>query len=214
MGPPSADPGVTLEGLPDLLTSMTLANKAAQPAAAGSAPPSPKSGGSTTPPPPAIDSETMMMMTTTIQQHRFAELYDLDKRLRSGSYGTVYTCRHKQYQDITYAVKIMDRTKLKPSALESVYREVRIVNELTQAARQQDGRHHGVVQLIDFFVEPNELFMVQVYAAGGDVFDRLTSRRQYTERDARGLALNLLQTVQFLHSRGVVHRDLKPEVGA
>lgn len=46
------------------------------------------------------------------------------------------------------------------------------------------------------------------------MFDRLTCRKQYTERDARDLARILLETIQFLHNHKpccIVHRDLKPE---
>lgn len=46
---------------------------------------------------------------------------------------------------------------------------------------------------------------------GGDVFDRLGKKETYTEREARTLARNLLETIADLHRRGIVHRDLKPE---
>jgi len=165
-------------------------------------------------------SSSKSITTTTCT---FAEVYTTDQKLRSGSYGTVYTCRNKLHPDRTYAVKIMDRSQLKASALESVQKEVEIVHALTRQVQSRSStdsssdnpkRPHHVVELIDFFVEPRQLYMVQEYAAGGDVFDRLTSRRQYTEGDARALALELLETVNFLHSNRpypIVHRDLKPE---
>lgn len=163
---------------------------------------------------PGVDNrkETAAKCVTPV----FAEMYKKDKCLRSGSYGTVYTCRHKRNPDTTYAVKIMDRTKLKPKDIANVFREVSILNELTQSNSSDDTPLH-VIQLVDFFVDHSSFYMVQVFAAGGDVFDRLTSRSQYTERDARDLARNLIQTIGYLHSsqtssKGpIVHRDLKPE---
>jgi tRNA A-37 threonylcarbamoyl transferase component Bud32 len=152
-----------------------------------------------TPMPPGVslgDDSASLNMT-------FEDLYQLGERLRSGSYGVVYTCQHKLNAEKTYAVKILDRTKLKKQDDESVFREVAIMKELAGL--------DNVVQLIDFFVSPEKLYMVQVFAAGGDVFDRLAQRTLYNEKDSRDLAECLLKTIQALHDRKIVHRDLKPE---
>jgi hypothetical protein len=37
----------------------------------------------------------------------------------------------------------------------------------------------NVVQMVDFFISPQYIFGVQVYAAGDDVFERLAQRTQY-----------------------------------
>ena len=133
----------------------------------------------------------------------FEDMYELDERLRSGSYGVVYTCHHKLNAEKQYAVKVLDRTKLKKKDDDGVFREVSIMKELAGV--------DNVVQLIDFFESPEKLFMVQAFAAGGDVFDRLAQRTLYNEKESRDLAECLLKTIQSLHDRRIVHRDLKPE---
>lgn len=133
----------------------------------------------------------------------FDNLYQLEKRLRSGSYGTVYECKHVNHPDQTYAVKIIDRKKLKPKDDKAVFTEVATLRELHNV--------DNVIKIIDFFVEPEKLYMVQMLARGGDVFDRLTARSKYSEGDARNLAVTLITTMAEIHKRTIVHRDLKPE---
>lgn len=46
---------------------------------------------------------------------------------------------------------------------------------------------------------------------GGELFDRIVSKAHYTEKEARDLIKSLLETLNYMHTVGVVHRDLKPE---
>ena len=151
-------------------------------------------------------SETRVILETLFQMKgvsTFDELYKLEKRLRSGSFGTVYECQHVDHPEQLYAVKIIERKKLKPKDDKAVFTEVATLREL------HDVDH--VVKIIDFFVQPDKLFMVQMLARGGDVFDRLTKRSKYSEKDARDLAVTLIRTMGEIHKKTIVHRDLKPE---
>jgi calcium/calmodulin-dependent protein kinase I len=133
---------------------------------------------------------------------KFANDYVLQDRLRSGSYGVVWTTAHKTTQEV-FAVKAIDRTKLKKKEDDGVYREVHIMKDLVEV--------ENIVKLIDFYEDPKTFYVVQYYAKGGDVFDRLAKRTSYTEADARILAEKLLQTMKALHDLKLCHRDMKPE---
>lgn len=41
---------------------------------------------------------------------------------------------------------------------------------------------------------------------GGDLFDRIVDKGRYPEPLARELMRNVLQAVQYLHARNIVHR--------
>jgi hypothetical protein len=47
--------------------------------------------------------------------------------------------------------------------------------------------------------------------AGGELFDRITQKSTYTEKEARDLFKVLVSAIEYMHSMDVVHRDLKPE---
>lgn len=49
--------------------------------------------------------------------------------------------------------------------------------------------------------------------SGGELFDRIVEKGFYTEMDASRLIRQVLDAVNYLHSMGIVHRDLKVPPG-
>lgn len=46
---------------------------------------------------------------------------------------------------------------------------------------------------------------------GGQLFDHLMQKTNYTEGEARDLIKVLLEALAYMAEEGIVHRDLKPE---
>lgn len=44
---------------------------------------------------------------------------------------------------------------------------------------------------------------------GGELFDRIVEREQFTEKQSAHVMKQLFQALSYLHSLGIVHRDLK-----
>jgi len=133
----------------------------------------------------------------------FADSYVLGDEINAGSFGVVYFTHHVTSEDKEqYAVKIIERDDEGSAEIEAIH-ESRIMHLLKGVP--------NVIQLQDFYMDGESLYIVQDLAMGGDVFDRLAKRETYTEKDARGLSIMLLKTVGNIHRRQIVHRDLKPE---
>lgn len=132
---------------------------------------------------------------------RFHDVYDLKTKIRKGSFATVWECERKDTGE-KFAVKIIKREGLKPSDDEAVMNEVAVVRSL---------ENDNIVQFVDFYEEPDYFFLVMELMTGGDVFDRIVEKTQYTEKDARDLIKILVKAVEYMHSIGVAHRDLKPQ---
>jgi len=48
--------------------------------------------------------------------------------------------------------------------------------------------------------------------SGGELLKRLRKKKNFSEVEASNIMRKLVSAVGFMHGRGVVHRDLKPEV--
>jgi len=46
---------------------------------------------------------------------------------------------------------------------------------------------------------------------GGELFDKIVEKGQYTENEASTIVKKMLSAVEYLHTQGIAHRDLKPE---
>lgn len=73
--------------------------------------------------------------------------------------------------------------------------------------------HPNVVCLEEVYEGENELFLTQELCEGGDLFDRLDNQSNfcYTEAGCARLIKQIISSVSYLHSKDIIHRDLKLE---
>lgn len=122
--------------------------------------------------------------------------------------GTGASCRVVQAQHKnsgqTYAVKVMSKRKLvtNEKKLERAITEKRVLARLS---------HPFVVSMHWAFQTRGHLFMVLDYCAGGELFYHLQRRGHFSETDTRFYISEILLGLEYLHSQGILYRDLKPE---
>jgi serine/threonine protein kinase len=66
--------------------------------------------------------------------------------------------------------------------------------------------HPHVMRLHCFFEDAKFYSLVTELVVGGELFDRIVQKNHYNEKVARDLVRIFLETLDFLHTNGIVHR--------
>lgn len=119
--------------------------------------------------------------------------------LGKGSFGVVYLGRHRQTGE-TVAIKLMRRGKVKPT---SIAREFTVLQHL--------GSHPAIVGYRGAYKTAEEVAFVFELMTHGELFTRLITVGAVAEAEARVQFAHITHALRYLHARGIVHRDVKPE---
>jgi serine/threonine protein kinase len=127
--------------------------------------------------------------------------YDLIRRIDVGGMGEVYLAHQRTAFDREVAIKII-RSDLvhDTTARKRFLREAEVNAHL---------KHEHILPLFEFGEEQGRLFLVTPYIAGGTLWRRLQTG-PLSLSEVYQLFTALVKAVAYIHRRGVVHRDLKP----
>jgi calcium-dependent protein kinase len=124
--------------------------------------------------------------------------------LGSGVSGLVRLITHRA-TGLRYAVKCLDIGLVgTEQGLAQLREEIFIMCQLD---------HPNIVRLEEVYESASEIYLVQELCLGGELFDRLDEQPDYhyTEAECARLIKQMLSSVRYLHSKGIIHRDLKLE---
>lgn len=130
----------------------------------------------------------------------FSNAYELMEVIGKGEFAHVHKCQSKTDGKF-YAVKVIKSEKLETDT-DVILKELSIHTSLSE--------HPHIVNLKEFFIH-HGLYIVLELILGGDVFQRITKMKKYSERTASLTTKEIALALQHIHKHHVVHRDLKPE---
>ncbi|CAL5412533.1 unnamed protein product [Camellia sinensis] len=140
--------------------------------------------------------------------------YELGRTLGEGSFAKVKFARNIETGE-NVAIKILDKEKvLKHKMIAQIKREISTMKLI---------RHPNVIRMYEVMASKTKIYIVLEYVTGGELFDKIlqnqfhamsssqASKGRLKEDEARKYFQQLINAVDYCHSRGVCHRDLKPE---
>lgn len=75
---------------------------------------------------------------------------------------------------------------------------------------QKLGTHTQIPQLLAYFEEEEEFYLIQEYIVGHALSQETPSGKRLDETAVIEILQDLLQTLAFVHNNSVIHRDIKP----
>jgi serine/threonine protein kinase len=129
--------------------------------------------------------------------------FTITKVIGKGSYALVYQ-GFANDSGSEVAVK-----RIKKSMLDKSERHIlTLENEIT-ALRLMN--HPRIAKLYRVYESKRDICLVLEAVNGGELLDRIAAKGKLPEMTVKSFAQKMLETLQYMHTIGVVHRDLKPE---
>ena len=126
------------------------------------------------------------------------DVYHLGLSLGQGEEGTLRKAIHK----ITGHARTIKIIKKKDQEITQFENEVKILSKLS---------HPNIVQIFEYFEDNTNFYIVSEFCPGGELFEKISEKGQFSEKDAAFILKQILSAVWYLHQNEIVHRDLRPE---
>ena len=147
------------------------------------------------------ESNDILFSKENIISHKTTNIskeYTFGKVIGTGTFGQVRLAIHKPTKQ-TRAVKIIQKSKVDINVL---LNEINILSKLT---------HPNIMQIYEVFNDNTNIYIVSEYCKGGELFDMISQKGNFSEKDACIIMKQLMSAICYSHQNNIVHRDLKPE---
>ncbi|KAI8093305.1 camp-dependent protein kinase 9 [Halteromyces radiatus] len=128
--------------------------------------------------------------------------FDLLDTLGTGTFGRVYLTKFKTTNKF-YAMKVLKKSE--------VVRLKQVEHLLSEKQILASVRFPFIVDLFCTFQDDVNLYMLLEYVVGGELFSHLRRAGRFTNDMTRFYASEIVLAIEYLHSKNIIYRDLKPE---
>ncbi|MBD2198755.1 MULTISPECIES: serine/threonine-protein kinase [Calothrix] len=133
--------------------------------------------------------------------------YQIVSHLGGGGFGETFVACDTQLPGSPPCVV----KKLKPQASDPVTLETaRRLFDTEAQVLYKLGTHASIPQLLAYFEENAEFYLVQEFIEGHDLSQELVPGKTFSQDEVIALLTEILQILEFVHQQKVIHRDVNP----
>jgi serine/threonine-protein kinase len=138
-------------------------------------------------------------MTKSIPLNSVIGEYRLVEKIGAGGMGEVYRAVHSKIGRMV-ALKVLNQTVQSQEFVERFLNEARIQASL---------HHQNIATLYDFLEFNGQPCIIMEYVEGETIADRLAVRGAMPLEEAVAIFKAVADAIHYIHSQGIVHRDIK-----
>ena len=128
--------------------------------------------------------------------------YLIKKTIGKGTFSKVKLGIHKLTKQ-KVAIKILDKSLINNNEeLERISREMEILTALD---------HPNIIKIFQILENENSYSIIMEYCVNGELFNYIVNKQKLSEEESSFFYYQLINGLEYIHSKGVAHRDLKPE---
>ena len=119
-----------------------------------------------------------------------------------GNSGRVFAVTHRP-TGMQYALKAMDKSKIKyKKQSQHIHNELQIISSVD---------HPFCTAFVQAYQDHSMLYILQEWMPGGELFHHMQREDVFSENAAKFYTACVVVALEYLHSRDILYRDLKPE---
>ena len=129
-----------------------------------------------------------------------AQFYKICEKIKKGCFSKVY----KVYHELTGQYRALKVIKKKTINLQDgdrlFLKEIEVLAQI---------EHPNIIRIFEYFDVEDSYFVIVELAGGYELMDVIKELDYFTEKQAKLIMEQLFSCVSFIHSKGILHRDLK-----
>ena len=126
--------------------------------------------------------------------------YKFIKEIGSGGFSLVALVQNVKTQQYCAAKMINRKIAAENNMLYKVESELRI-HEIVS--------HDGIAKILDVIYTQTDIFIFMEFGENGTLYDYIVNYGPLSEQEALDFFTEIIASIDYLHSRGIAHRDLK-----
>lgn len=144
-----------------------------------------------------------------MSQNLLKNRYRIIETLGVGGFGETFLAEDTQMPSgrkcaIKQLKPINNDPKIYQTVQERFGREAAILEKLSQGSDR-------IPELYAYFEEDGQFYLVQEWIDGKTLFDQVQEHGIMGENQVKNILGNILMVLDFIHSQGMIHRDIKPD---
>jgi calcium-dependent protein kinase len=143
--------------------------------------------------------DLVRIKTGSVDEH-----YSIGEKVKDDGSSSIFRCKNKETH-LKFIAKIYNTSIIDENEMKSFMNEAQML---------QDADHPNIIKVVDIYRYENTAAIVTEHCKGGNLLDRIQEENQLSENLVASYIKQIASALAYLHSRKIVHRDLRPDVCA